>query len=84
MSRLENREKESSVIDELSSIITVDDKLNKYKRVTFSMTIREEQQLDRFVEQLKKEVKTSEKITKSYIVRKALELLYSKKDKIFK
>lgn len=76
MSRLKDRKKQKSVIEELS---TDTDDLSKFERVTYTMRRRDIEKLEDFVKQLNEEDSSEERITKSYVVRKALNLLYKNK-----
>ncbi len=83
MSRLEDRKRKKTVVEELSTESDSDDS-SKFKRVTLTMRKRDIDDLDHFVDKMNKEGRVDEPITKSYIVRKALRLLYSQKDSVFK
>ena len=82
MSRLELRKKKRTVVEELSTDNEED--LGKFKRVTLTMRQRDINDLEAFVNELNREGRVDEPITKSYIVRKALRILYAQKDSVFK
>jgi len=77
MSRLTER-KNRSVVEELSS---GQEDINKFFRITFTMKKKDIQDLEEYVG--KANETSSERITKSEVVRKALQMAY-KEDKIFK
>lgn len=82
MSRLEQRKKKKTVVEELSA--DKEEDLGKFKRVTLTMRQRDINDLEDFVNELNRHGRVDEAITKSCIVRKALRLLYSQKDSVFK
>jgi len=82
MSRLESRKTKRTVVEELST--DKDEELGKFKRVTLTMRQKDINDLENFVEELNRECIVDEPVSKSYIVRKALRLLYAHKNKVFK
>jgi hypothetical protein len=69
-------------VEELST--DHEEELGKFKRVTLTMRQKDINDLENFVEELNRECTVDEPISKSYIVRKALRLLYAQKNKVFK
>ncbi len=78
----ELRKKKRTVVEELS--IDNEEDLGKFKRVTLTMRQRDVNDLEAFVNELNREGRVDEPITKSYIVRKAFRMLYAQKDSVFK
>lgn len=75
MSRLGERKR--SVVDEISSD---QEDMNKFTRITFTMKKKDIHQLDEYIRRANEN--SSERISKSEVVRKALQMAY-KEDKLF-
>ncbi|MBF0466987.1 MAG: hypothetical protein HQK96_08485 [Nitrospirae bacterium] len=75
MSRLGERKR--SVVDEISSD---QEDMNAFTRVTFTMKKKDIQQLDDYIRRANEN--SSERVTKSEMVRKALQMAY-KEDRLF-
>lgn len=76
MSRLEDRKKRKSVVQELA---TDSEDLSKFVKVTFTLRKRDLNDLESYIKKVNEDGESEENATKSLAIRKALKLLYSNK-----